>query len=222
MFQCPHLHTLPEGPTPPHRPADEKDTPPATICKSFESSASSKRSSRIANSVLSEVADQHVGNLEVPFTECMLIKHAKGTVWFMHFHQVWSLPRTDIGSKHSFRPSQLPIDCSTFRCHSPTASSNSEPSEPSEVFLHLIAIQILASCYTLSRPPGAASLPSSLYLSKRELELITSLRLHTQFRYCPAAGHHARNSSRDSSWPVFTVAHLLKINWRRKWVVAGF
>jgi len=119
MFQCPHLHTLPEGSNPPHRPADEKDTPPATICKSSESSASSKRSSRIANSVLSEVADQHVGNLEVPFTECMLIKHAKGTVWFMHFHQVWSFPRTDIDSKHSFRPSQLPIDCSTFQCHPP-------------------------------------------------------------------------------------------------------
>lgn len=134
----------------------------------------------------------------------------------MHFHQVWSLPWTDIDSKDSFRPSQLPIDCSTFRCHSPTASSNSEPSEPSEVFLHLIAIQILASCYTLPHPLGAASLPSSLYLSKRELELITSLCLHTQFRYCPAAGHHARNSSKDSSWPVFTVAHLLKINWRRK------
>jgi hypothetical protein len=64
MFQCPHLHTLLEGSNPPHRPADEKDTPPATIRKSSKSSASSKRSSRIANSVLSEVADQHVGNLD--------------------------------------------------------------------------------------------------------------------------------------------------------------
>ena len=57
MFQCPHLHALFEGSNPPHCLTDEKDTPPATICESFESSASSKRSSRIADSIFSYVAD---------------------------------------------------------------------------------------------------------------------------------------------------------------------
>ena len=57
MFQCPHLHTLFEGSKSPHCPADEKDTPPATIYETSESSASLKRSSRIADSILSEVAD---------------------------------------------------------------------------------------------------------------------------------------------------------------------
>ena len=57
MSQCSHLHTLFEGSNPPYCPADEKDTPPATINESSESSASSKRSSRIAGSIFSEVAD---------------------------------------------------------------------------------------------------------------------------------------------------------------------
>jgi len=57
MFQRLHLHTLFEGSNPPHSPADEKDTPPVTICESSESSSSSKRSSRIAGGILSEVAD---------------------------------------------------------------------------------------------------------------------------------------------------------------------
>ncbi|OCL11526.1 hypothetical protein AOQ84DRAFT_373900 [Glonium stellatum] len=176
MFQCPHLHALSEGSSSPYCSADEMDTPWKTSCDPFESSDGSKRHSKIADTILSEVAD-------------WLDLNERDNMWAVRRrHLQRALPTPNEIAAH-------------FATHPQTASSISESAEPSEVLLHLIAIQILASCYTLSQPLGAASLPSSLYLSKREPEFITSLRLHTQSRYYPAAGHHARNSSRDSSWP---------------------
>ena len=127
-----------------------------------------------------------------------MLKHAKGTARFMHSTKFGPCPRQTLIANIHLGLSTPNEIAARFAAHPATASSNPEVSE---VFLHLIPIQILASCYALSHLPHAASLPSSLYLSKREPELITSLRLHTQFRYCPAAGHHACNSSRDSSWP---------------------
>lgn len=70
-----------------------------------------------------------------------------------------------------------------------------------------IAVQLLATCFTLplesersSRSPvsyRSRSFPIGLSSDPR---LISSLRLHTQFRNSPALGHNARNSSPALAW----------------------
>jgi hypothetical protein len=72
----------------------------------------------------------------------------------------------------------------------------------SEVFsdlVHLIVLHLLASCYTALPTSSADNLP--IYEQRTTPALITSLRLHSRYRYSPAAGHHARESSETASWP---------------------
>ncbi|KAL2351807.1 hypothetical protein BJ546DRAFT_952777 [Cryomyces antarcticus] len=77
--------------------------------------------------------------------------------------------------------------------------------EPSSALLYMTAIQLLASCYTLSLEPANSSLPAALYVDRSgEASFISSLRLHTQSRYSPAFGHQARSSSVAPAWPGFT------------------
>ncbi|KAF2787879.1 hypothetical protein K505DRAFT_342576 [Melanomma pulvis-pyrius CBS 109.77] len=82
---------------------------------------------------------------------------------------------------------------------SSTSSTTTTDSTSSDALLHLIALQLLASCCTLQRASSATSFP--LYQQRGTVRLVTSLKLHSQFRYSPAAGHHARQSSETSSWP---------------------
>lgn len=72
----------------------------------------------------------------------------------------------------------------------------------------MIAIQLLATCFTL--PPGSERSSRSLasYHSRSfaigrspNHKMISSLRLHTQFWNSPALGHNARNSSPALAWP---------------------
>lgn len=73
---------------------------------------------------------------------------------------------------------------------------------------HMIAIQLLGSCFTLP-PDHATSLRSADYtifdkygvLTVPDPRLISSLRLHSHFRYSPCFGHEPRNTSPVQSWP---------------------
>ena len=73
------------------------------------------------------------------------------------------------------------------------------PTDHPELYPYIVAVQLLASCYTLCRPQSGSD--SLLNTRKWEREYITALRLHGQYRFSPAAGHHARESSMES-WPA--------------------
>ncbi|RDW68125.1 hypothetical protein BP6252_09521 [Coleophoma cylindrospora] len=70
----------------------------------------------------------------------------------------------------------------------------------------LIAVQLLGACFTI--PPDLAGIPSPNYKVPDRPEfpdlfdsrMISSLRMHTHFRYSPAFGHQARNTSPVESW----------------------
>ncbi|KAF2729014.1 hypothetical protein EJ04DRAFT_556388 [Polyplosphaeria fusca] len=74
-----------------------------------------------------------------------------------------------------------------------------EGSQVPEYVLQFVALQLLASCFTLSAASTADSLPLSQ--QRKGAEIMTSLRMHSQYRFSPAAGHHARPPSETSSWP---------------------
>ncbi|PVI00121.1 hypothetical protein DM02DRAFT_410764 [Periconia macrospinosa] len=79
------------------------------------------------------------------------------------------------------------------------ATSASTPSQSFDHALRFIAIQLLASCYTLLPATSSQSVP--LHEQRRRPRVVTALRLHTYFRYAPAAGHHARDPSETTPWP---------------------
>lgn len=75
-----------------------------------------------------------------------------------------------------------------------------------ENLAHLVAIQLLGSCFTLPPDHNGMLLPdyTSYDLNGSENSpdprLISSLRLHTHFRYSPCFGHQARNTSPVQLW----------------------
>jgi hypothetical protein len=71
--------------------------------------------------------------------------------------------------------------------------------EAFDLLSQAIAVQLLASCYTLLPASSASHLP--LFQQSRDAKSVTALRLHSHHRFEPAAGHHARVSSEASSWP---------------------
>ena len=87
------------------------------------------------------------------------------------------------------------------------ASKNylNNPNEPDEL-AHLVAIQLLSSCFTLP-PNSITSIPAPDFAHTEpnlpDPRLISSLRMHTQFRYSPCFGHQPRNSSPASSNSLF-------------------
>jgi len=77
-----------------------------------------------------------------------------------------------------------------------------------QVITTMIAVQLLATCFTLPVEPERCSLPSAFYYDRayKKVEspdprLISSLRLHTRHRDAPAFGHNARNPSFALAWP---------------------
>ncbi|KAF2477893.1 uncharacterized protein BDR25DRAFT_308742 [Lindgomyces ingoldianus] len=92
-------------------------------------------------------------------------------------------------------PEALISQLSASRSSTPTVV---EPTEHPYIFLHFIALQLLASCYTLLPSSSAESLP---LCGQKLPELATSLKLHAQYRFSPAAGHHAPCPSEASPWP---------------------
>lgn len=73
---------------------------------------------------------------------------------------------------------------------------------------YLIAVQLLGACFTLP-PDCVVGIPAPAYTIVNrnggtlisDPRLISSLRMHTHFRYTPSFGHHARSSSPVSIWP---------------------
>ncbi|KAH7369502.1 hypothetical protein BKA65DRAFT_416470 [Rhexocercosporidium sp. MPI-PUGE-AT-0058] len=71
---------------------------------------------------------------------------------------------------------------------------------------HLVAIQLLGACFTLP-PDRILGISSPNYTINKtsarlpEPRMISSLRMHTQFRYSPSFGHQARNTSPVQGWP---------------------
>jgi hypothetical protein len=68
-----------------------------------------------------------------------------------------------------------------------------------EILIRAIALQLLASCYTILPASSACNLP--LFHQRIRARPISALRLHSQYRFEPAAGHHARVPSETASWP---------------------
>ncbi|KAF1937850.1 hypothetical protein EJ02DRAFT_355802 [Clathrospora elynae] len=71
--------------------------------------------------------------------------------------------------------------------------------EALETLLRVIALQLLASCYTSLPPTSANHMP--LFHQQKERRPLTALRLHSQYRFSPAAGHQARAPSETAPWP---------------------
>ncbi|KAH6694243.1 hypothetical protein BKA61DRAFT_662918 [Leptodontidium sp. MPI-SDFR-AT-0119] len=71
---------------------------------------------------------------------------------------------------------------------------------------HLVAIQLLGACFTLP-PDHILGIPAPNYTIDKtsarlpDSRMISSLRMHTQFRYSPGFGHQARNTSPVQAWP---------------------
>lgn len=63
----------------------------------------------------------------------------------------------------------------------------------------LVALQLLAACYTLLPSTSATHVP--LTQQRKEPGPATALRACSKYRFSPAAGHHARPSSETASWP---------------------
>ncbi|KAI9881196.1 MAG: hypothetical protein M1830_007174 [Pleopsidium flavum] len=77
-----------------------------------------------------------------------------------------------------------------------------------QVLITMVAVQLLATCFTLPPEPERCSLPSAFHYNRayKKVEssdprLISSLKLHTQHRDAPAFGHNARNPSFALVWP---------------------
>ncbi|CAI6335199.1 unnamed protein product [Periconia digitata] len=88
---------------------------------------------------------------------------------------------------------QLITSCNTM------ASTATSACLPPDHVIRLIAVQLLASCYTLLPATSSHSFP--LIRQRKTPRVITALRLHTYFRYSPAAGYHARDPSETTPWP---------------------
>ncbi|KAF1925769.1 uncharacterized protein M421DRAFT_397865 [Didymella exigua CBS 183.55] len=68
-----------------------------------------------------------------------------------------------------------------------------------DALVQAIALQLLASCYTILPASSASHLP--LFQQQTSRKLVTALRAHTSYRLAPAAGHQARAPSETSPWP---------------------
>ncbi len=74
---------------------------------------------------------------------------------------------------------------------------------------HLVAIQLLGACFTLP-PDHVTGAPAPNYTTYDKTNasaipnprMISSLRLHTHFRYSPCFGHEPRNPSPVPCWPA--------------------
>ncbi|KAL2045685.1 hypothetical protein N7G274_002115 [Stereocaulon virgatum] len=78
-----------------------------------------------------------------------------------------------------------------------------------QMVVQLVAIQLLASCFSLLQGMDTMTLPSGWYRQGHQLgengttsRFVSSLRQHSQRRHSPAFGHQARNNSADFLWPI--------------------
>ena len=78
-----------------------------------------------------------------------------------------------------------------------------------QIVVQLVAIQLLASCFSLPQGMDTLTLPSGWYRQGHQLggngttnRLVSSLRQHSQRIQSPAFGHQARNNSAEFLWPI--------------------
>lgn len=92
------------------------------------------------------------------------------------------------------------------------AVSDSFLTDPSTVgdMAHMIAVQLLSSCFTLapnlavpasSQNCSFSGKKRSINLSILDSPMISSLRMHTRYRYSPCFGHQGRSTSPMHPWP---------------------
>jgi hypothetical protein len=80
-----------------------------------------------------------------------------------------------------------------------------EKEEDLNTMAHMVAVQLLGSCFTLpneSAQMHPKSVVPGVYSNKivSDPQMISSLRLHSQYRYSPSFGHEARNPSPVQLW----------------------
>lgn len=80
------------------------------------------------------------------------------------------------------------------------------PGDPNEL-AHMVAIQLLSSCFTLpvtpmlgTPPPNFTTFDKDGHPNLPDPRMISSLRLHTHYRYSPCFGHEQRNPSPMETW----------------------
>lgn len=95
-------------------------------------------------------------------------------------------------------PSPSRVAVQLAKAHHPASAAGSEDAA-FDIFLHFIALQLLASCYTLLPASSAEGVP--LLQQRKGSRLVTALRLHSYRRFSPAAGYHAREPSETLAWP---------------------
>ncbi|KAF2032096.1 hypothetical protein EK21DRAFT_61541 [Setomelanomma holmii] len=138
--------------------------------------------------------DEH-GHAEDGKVETIIMGEVTDWIESRHCDAFWA-PRTRQPRK------VLPTVSQVLRQHENIRHFATPPTSGHEAFkslLHAIALQLLASCYTLLPASGAANLP--LVQQRRHPERVTALHLQSQYQYEPAAGHHARAPSEVASWP---------------------
>lgn len=91
--------------------------------------------------------------------------------------------------------------------------------EAFDVLVHVIALQLLASCYTFM--PGSSASHIPWFQQRKGTKFITALHLQSQYRFAPAAGHHARASSETAAWPGLYIGpmpedNLLQVTCQRR------
>lgn len=77
-----------------------------------------------------------------------------------------------------------------------------------EALLHLIALELLATCYTSSSGLIASCFP--LLERHKDTKPTTALRAYSKSLFSPAFGHHAHPSSETGSWPGLCMGPSLK------------
>ncbi|TVY90237.1 hypothetical protein LAWI1_G003600 [Lachnellula willkommii] len=84
----------------------------------------------------------------------------------------------------------------------PSGSSNAHS------LAQMIAVQLLSSCFTLPPdcvvglpPPNYPTFDKASGHTALDPRMISSLRMHTHFRFSPCFGHEARNTSPTTQWP---------------------
>ncbi|KAF2115409.1 hypothetical protein BDV96DRAFT_599744 [Lophiotrema nucula] len=107
----------------------------------------------------------------------------------------WPTPRRQLQNTGSSLRTRRQLSTGSLR----TRSTSFMASDVPEPILYFTALQLLASCYTCQPASSANNLP--IFRQRRESALITALRLQSQYRFAPAAGHNARPPSEASPWP---------------------
>ncbi|KAF2445882.1 hypothetical protein P171DRAFT_484536 [Karstenula rhodostoma CBS 690.94] len=114
---------------------------------------------------------------------------------FLEQRDVCWLPR---GTTHEYLPSRE-HDVAPLYPSLVYAIKDLPETEAFGTVVEFIAIQLLASCYTVLPASSADNLP--IGQQRMGSRVITALRLHTLHRLAPAAGHHARVNTETSPWP---------------------